>query len=122
MKYNKKLQNRLNLSINDYKEYSQLYSSIEIELKLSDNEHDKNDKFINIPEEDKEYYHIYFDNSNKEVKRNYLEKNEQIKNIKIIIDYKVKSLKYLFYFCECIESIYFKKFYRNNINNTSYMF
>ena len=30
MKHNKKLQKRLNLSINDYKEYSQLYSSIEI--------------------------------------------------------------------------------------------
>ena len=30
IKYNKKIQNRLKLSVNDYKEHSQLYSSIEI--------------------------------------------------------------------------------------------
>ena len=46
MKYNKRLQKRLNLNINDYKEYSQLYSNIEIELKLVDNNYGK---FINIP-------------------------------------------------------------------------
>ena len=40
MKYNKKLQKRLNVNINDYKEYSQLYSSIEIELKVNDNIYD----------------------------------------------------------------------------------
>ena len=68
-KYNKKLQKRLNISIDNYKKYSQLYSSIEIELKLSD---DKYGQFINISDKDKEYYHIYFDNSNEEIKRNYL--------------------------------------------------
>ena len=38
MKYNKKLQKRLNININNYKEYYQL---IEIELKLVDNIYDK---------------------------------------------------------------------------------
>ena len=42
--------------------------------------------------------------------------------IKIIIDYHVKSLAELFLDCDCIESIYFKKFYRNNINNMDHMF
>ena len=37
MKYNKEIQKRVNLSINDYIKYSQLYSSIEIELKLDKN-------------------------------------------------------------------------------------
>ena len=37
VKYNKKLQIKLNLSINDYKEYSQKRSSIEIEIKIADN-------------------------------------------------------------------------------------
>ena len=73
MKYNKKLQKRLNININNYKEYSQLYSSIEIELKLVDHGYDK---FINISDKEKEYYHIYFDNSIEEIKRNYLEDNE----------------------------------------------
>ena len=66
-KYNKKLQQRLNLNISDFKNYS----LIEIELKLVDN---KYGKFINISDEDKKYYHIYFNNSSEEIKRNYLMK------------------------------------------------
>ena len=55
MKYNKKLQKRLNITINDYKECSK----IEIELKIDDK---VKGQFINIPDEEKEeYYHIYFD-------------------------------------------------------------
>ena len=105
IKYNKKMQNRLNLSISDYKEYSQLYSSIEIELKFYDNSNNKQAKFINIPDEEKEYYHIYFDNSNEEIKRNYLEEEEKVKLIKIIIDYQVKSLSGLFSVCNYINVI-----------------
>ena len=52
VKYNKNIKKRLNININDYKEYSE----IEIELKLVD---DKSGEFINIPEEEKEYYHFY---------------------------------------------------------------
>ena len=37
IKYNKNFQKKANISIKNYKEYSQLYSSIEIELKLIDN-------------------------------------------------------------------------------------
>ena len=85
MKYNKKLQKRLNTSIDDYVEYL----SIVIELKLDDN---KYGTFINISDQEKEYFHIYFDNSNEEIKRNYLEQNEQVKTIKIIINYKVSSI------------------------------
>ena len=112
MKYNKKLQKRLNISINDYRE-------VEIELKLTDG---KYGQFINIPKKDKEYYHIYFDNSNEEIKRNYWEENEKVKMIKIIIDYPVKSFKELFYKCNCMDLISFNKFYRNNITNMSCMF
>ena len=58
MKYNKKLQKRLNISINDYIEYSK----IEIELKLSDTDYIINKcKYINIHDKEKEYYHIYFE-------------------------------------------------------------
>ena len=45
VKINKKLQTRLDLSINSYKKYCQLFSSIEIDLKIDDN---KYNKFINI--------------------------------------------------------------------------
>ena len=119
IQYNKKLQKILNLSINDYKEYSQLYSSIEIELKPVDC---IINNFINIPDDEKEYYHIYFDNSNEEIKRNYLTKREKVKTIKIIINYQVTSFKGLFYQCKCISSIFFKKFKRINITDMSSMF
>ena len=79
IKYNKQLQKRLNININDYMQCSK----IEIELKIANN---KYGEFINIPKKEKEYYHIYFDNSKEEIKRNYLEKNEKVKMIKIIID------------------------------------
>ena len=65
IKYNKKLQNRLDFSFHDYREYIQVLSPIEIELNLVDKEYGK---FINIPEEDKDYYHIFFNNSKKEIK------------------------------------------------------
>jgi len=104
MKYNKNLQKRLNFSINDYKEY---YQSIEIELKIVENGYGE---FINISDEEKGFYHIYFNNSKEEIKRNYLIHNEKVKMIKIIIDYQIKSFKHLFYNCKCIESIYFNNF------------
>ena len=62
IKYNKKIKERINISIKDYKEYSEIYSSIEIELKPANN---KYGEFINMNENDKKYYHIYF-NDNKD--------------------------------------------------------
>ena len=119
VRYNKILQKRINITIKDYKDLSQLYSSIEIELTLNDNEYGK---FINIYPDKKEYYHIYFDNSKEETKRTHLDKNEKVKTIKIIIDNKVELLSGLFNKCNCIKSIYFKKFTRNNIINMCDMF
>ena len=60
IRYNKNLQKRLNLSINDYKDYSQLYSPIEIELKYDFYRRDEKIRFINIKNNKKEYYHIYY--------------------------------------------------------------
>ena len=104
MKYNKRLQKRIKLNINDYIQFSQLYSSIIIELNLVENNYDK---FINITEKEKEFFHIYFDNSNEEIKRYLINENEKVKMIKIIIDCQVKSFKKLFDNCKCISSIIF---------------
>ena len=143
MKISKYVQKFSNISINDYKEYSQLYSSIEIELTITENkvrnikpdlkpyirivQNDKKPKvelrkFINIPDEDKKYYHIYFDNSKEEIKRNHLKINEQVKMIRIKISYPVTSLHFLFFECNCINSINFKTFYGKNITDMSFMF
>ena len=121
IKYNKKLQTRVKISINDYIDYSQAYSPIEIELKLADKKVIYR-KFINISEENKKYYHIYFNNSNKETTKIELNEYDKVDIVKIIIDYQVKSFKNLFEDCFYIKAIYFKKFFRTNINNMNGMF
>jgi len=118
IKYNNNIKDRINISIKDYKKYSEIYSSIELEIKVTK---DKYGKFINIDNENEIYYHIYFNNK-EEIKRNYLNENDNIEIIKIIIDYQIKSFSRLFDECECIEYICFKKFYRNNIDNMKFMF
>ena len=77
MKYNKKIQKRININVNNYKEYSEKYSSIEIEIKPANNRFRSfvvNSgyyyKFININKGDEKYYHIFF-GENQEMKRNY---------------------------------------------------
>ena len=119
IKYNKKMQNRLKLTINDYKEYSQLYSPIEIELKLVKNTY-SNEPFINIRHNNKKYFHIFFNDSNKEANLSSLN-HEKIEKVKIIIDHQIISFGYLF-LCTRIEEIYFKKFYRTNIIDMRSMF
>jgi len=122
IKYNKKIKEILNININDYKKYSELYSSIEIELIPVDNRYGQ---FININNEDKKFYHIYkykFNNFEEEIKRDHIKFNEYVRKIKIVVDYQVKSFKELFYNCICLEKINFKKFYRNNITNMDCMF
>ena len=98
IKYNKNIKERMNISIKDYKEYSEIYSSIEIEIKPVKNEYGK---FINM-NENEIYYHIYFNDNKEEIKRNYFNKNDNVSKIKIIIDYQVKSFLNLFFDCKCI--------------------
>jgi len=115
IKYNKKIKPRLNININDYEDYSK----IEIEIKPVKN---KYGKFINIEQVDEPFYHIYFDNSKEEIKRYFINENDKVSKIRVLVDYQIKSFYKLFMECECIEAINFKTFYRKNINNMSYMF
>ena len=119
IKYNNAFKKILHLNINDYKEYSEKYSLIEIEIKPIKG---KYGTFINIKSEGKNCFRVCFNDDKTEIKRNYLCEDDKATKIKIIIDYQIISFKELFYYCKCIESIYFKKFYRTNINNMSYMF
>ncbi len=67
IKLNKSVKQRLNISIKDYKEFSEIYSSIELEIIPTK---DIYENFINFDEKDKSYYHIYFNNDKVETKRN----------------------------------------------------
>ena len=119
IRYNKSIQNRINININHYKLYYETKTSIELDIIPMKG---KYGKFINIKEEDKKYFHIYFNDNKKEIEKTLLNKDDNVSKISIIIDYHIKSFSYLFYNCKYIESIKFKKFYRNNITDMSSMF
>ena len=119
VRYNKKIQNILNLSVNDYKEY---YEGIEIEIIPVKGEYGK---FIHIDNEnDKLYYHIYFNDNKEEIKNKYkikevdgvtkheyyIDEEDKITKIKIIIDYQVKSFKELFFWCFVFVLLILKNF------------
>ena len=88
IRYNKSIQKRINININHYKAYSETKTSIELDIIPMKG---KYGKFININEEDKKYFHIYFnDNKKKEIENTSLYKNN-VSKISIIIDYQIKS-------------------------------
>ena len=119
IKYNKLYQNKLLLTTKDFKEGSE---SIPIEIEIIPVKN-KYGKFINfLLKTDKQYYKIYFNNGTQEIKRNYLTINDKIDKIRILINNKIISFYALFERCESIEKIFFKKFFRNNINNMGKMF
>ena len=119
IKYNKKIQKKLKLNINSFKEYS--YSQIDIEIIPTKNRYGK---FININKEDEKNYRIYFNNNKtEEIKQKYITEDDAVDKINIKINFQVTSLEGLFAWSECIESIIFKKFSKkNNITNMSEMF
>jgi len=120
IRYNKSIQKRINININHYKAYYETKTSIELDIIPMKGEYVK---FIYINTKDKKYFHIYFnDNKKKEIEITTLNKDDNVSKISIIIDYQIKSFSKLFYHCECIESIEFKKFYRNNVTDMSWMF
>ena len=116
-KYNKNLQKKFELTKKDYKEYNQ----IEIEIiPIESIKEDKN-TIIHYFNNEKQYYHIFIDD--KELnKRNYFRKKENVKKIKVLIDFEINSLKRLFHGCEYIKEINFVKFNRNNIIDMSFLF
>ena len=114
IKYNKKIQNKFNKDMDDYEKYSK----IEIEIILSSFCYGK---FINIL--NKKYFHIYLNDNEEENENNTINEWDNIKKIKIIIDYYDNiSLSKLFLGCQIIEEINFVKFYNKYIKDMSQMF
>ena len=79
-------------------------------------------KFIEIKEDKRQYFHIYFEGQEGEINRDYLTNNDNVKKIKVVIDYPVTSLEYLFFECQVIESVNFINFSRDNITNMKGLF
>ena len=101
IRYNKNIQNKLNKKLKDFiKEYSKIV----IEIIPKENTYGK---FICIPKKYESYYHIYFNDNKEEIKRQKLYEDENIFKIKVILDYKIKSLSHFFDKCKCIKKITF---------------
>ena len=99
LKYNYCYQKKLNLSLDDYIDYKKIHLEI-IPINIGEE-----NTFINFPEEHKSYFHIYFNNDEKEANKNYFTNNEKVTKVKIVIDNEITSLNGLFRFCECIEKL-----------------
>ena len=120
MKYNKNIQERLEIGIDDYKDE---YFKIEIEIFPKKYRGKYFIKFINISNlENKSNYHIYFNDNNIEIKSIYFTGNDHVSKIKIILDKEFTSFNELFKECTTIEKINFIKFNRTDITNMNFMF
>ena len=114
--YNKNIQAKLNMSINDYINY---YKQTVIEI--IPKKEDKKIYFINR-EGGKKFFHIYFNDSKEEVNRNYIEAHENISKIIVKIDKEINSFFRIFENCSSNESIKFIRFNRTDIVDMSYLF
>ena len=115
IRYNINIKNRIDITLDDYKKCTN------IEIKI-DNIGVRN--FINRIKYDK-YIHIYFNDEKKEIKektKEYIGYKEKVENIKIIIEYGIKSLEGLFQNCGAIKKINFIRFSTRGITNMSKMF
>ena len=121
IKISKKIQNRLNITIKHYKEYSKIRIFSPIEIEVIPAKKTSGHYIINKKEKDS-YYHIYFNDNKEEAKNSFFTENDNVSKIRIIIDYQVTSFYNLFNNCDYIKSIRFKKFDRNNIDNMCCMF
>ena len=119
VQYNKKLQEKLDISIKDYIKYS---NEIIIELTPNNPLEEGEHIFINIPEKSKQYFHIYFNNNDIEEQKKNITDDDNINKIKIVIDGEVISFKELFKNCKCLKKINIVKCIRNNIKNMYAMF
>ena len=124
IKYNKSIQERCDINLNTYIRVYKKISQIEITIIPSKRpfEYNNSKKFINIQNpEVTSYCHIYFNDKNEEIKRNYYTENYNVSSIKILLDYNITSFHKLFERCICIQKMTIKK-HRNDITDMSYMF
>ena len=115
IKYNKNLQNKLDIKLKDYAECSKIVIIEIVPSKVLQKNY-----FINYGSEEKNYFQIFFDDKRRKV--NYITKKDNVSKIKIIIKREFKRFDRLFYRCKFIEKINFVSFNRDDIKNMRGMF
>ena len=115
--YNKGLMNTLGIKLRDY---INVYSNIEIEIIPKENLYGR---FIYLPNKrTASNYCIYFDEKKVDLIKKEINRNDQVKKIKVVINYRIRSLYQLFLNCRCVKKISFTKFNRNDIINMKELF
>jgi surface protein len=132
IKHNKNLHNRLEITENDYKDFLNIEIEIYINKKpkknnpLFQHHYYQNYNFINFDNIKKYncFYHLYINDDIKESIKKFGTKGDDVKKIRIIIDYneKFRTFQNLFKDCFLVEKINFIKFNRTDITDMSYMF
>ena len=92
------LQEKLDLSLNSYKEFYKIYNKTEINIVFSKKMPLTNEKieyFISW-----RYYHIYLDDDKEITINDIIKENKSVSDIKLVIDYDIKSFKELFHSCD----------------------
>ena len=121
IKYNKNLQEKIGLDINDYFNYSNvIIEIIPIKVKIR-----KIKKIIDIQGYDKKYCTIIMTdvkNDNYKIDRNYIFPEDNAVKITITLDYRFDRFSYLFSKCDGIKSVDFIKYNRKDIEDISHMF
>ena len=107
-KYNKLLQKKMDISLNDYR----LFNQIEIEIIPKGIPYYSKEKFpfIKMFNENKNSFYVYFDDNPKRIKRNYFIQKDKISKIKVIIENENQKFDKLFKNCKFIKEINFIKF------------
>ena len=122
IRHNKASQTHLNITLKDYETFYKEYNQIEIEIKPIGYIEKRRD-FINCENENKSFFHIYFDDEKEERNQFFLEKQEsEVSKIKIKIDIGLKSLEKLFDSIFILKEITFIKFNRKDFANMNIMF
>ena len=117
--YNKRFQKIFDLSITDYISY---YNRVIIELTPLTELKEGENIFINYKEENKNYYHIYFNDSYIEVNKRTIKNDENVKKIKVVIDHNINNFSGLFSYCDCLKGIKVIKCEGTHIVNLNSMF
>ena len=116
IKYNKEIHRKLNI---DFTIYIQQCLQTHIIIYPKQN---TIGNFINIPAQHHSNYEVTFDNKKVEPKRNYIDKDDDIKSIEISLSFKIESFINLFKDCTCIKKVVFIKFNRTDIESFKGMF
>ena len=121
IKYNKNMQEKLGIEINDYEKYSNvIIEIIPIKVKIG-----KKKKIIEIQGYDKKYCKIIMTdvkNDDYEIYRGYIFPEDNSVKITITLDYRFDRFSYLFSKCDGIKSVDFIKYNRKDIEDINHMF